>query len=175
MVQVNLDKPLINTIQIGQMVQMVQYEGLNSLCFACGHIGHRKESCAYLIREQPAQDYYKVMPNSASPSLELSEVIPSSTSEDKIYGVWMVVSRRKGKAWQMTPSLTLEKSFSGLHSYHGVVREGYDGGLVEHLSLNKGKQAAGFPSDNKRGMDLDSESMVAVHHRSSSPPSHSSE
>ena len=30
-VQVNLDKPLINTIQIGKMVQMVQYEGLNSL------------------------------------------------------------------------------------------------------------------------------------------------
>ena len=52
-VQVNLDKPLINTIQIGKMVQMVQYEGLNSLWFGCGCIGHCKESCAYLIREQP--------------------------------------------------------------------------------------------------------------------------
>ena len=95
-VQVNLDKPLINTIQFGKMAQMVQYEGLNSLCFAHGRIGHRKESCAYLIREQPAQDSHKVMPNSASPSLELSNVIPSSTFEDKTYGEWMVVSRRKG-------------------------------------------------------------------------------
>ena len=49
-VQVNLDKPLINSIQIGKMAQKVQYEGLNSLCFACGHMGHRKESCAYTIR-----------------------------------------------------------------------------------------------------------------------------
>jgi len=53
-VQVNLDKPLINSIQIGKMAQNVQYEGLNSLCFTCGRMGHRKESCTYTIREQPA-------------------------------------------------------------------------------------------------------------------------
>nr|POE48959.1 uncharacterized protein CFP56_49423 [Quercus suber] len=58
-VQVNLDKPLINTIQIGKMAQMVQYEGLNSLCFAYGRIGHRKESCVYLIREQPTRTLIK--------------------------------------------------------------------------------------------------------------------
>ena len=80
---------------------------------AHGRIGHRKESCAYLIREQPAQDSHKVMPNSASPSLESSEVIPSSTSGDKTYREWMVVSRRKGKAHQGTPSLPLEKSSNG--------------------------------------------------------------
>ncbi|KAK9996140.1 hypothetical protein SO802_020826 [Lithocarpus litseifolius] len=61
----------------------------------------------------------------------------------------------------------------GRYSHHWVVREGSDRGLVEHLPLNRDKQAAGFPPDNGRGMDLDSESMVAFRHRSSNPPSHS--
>ena len=104
---------MINTIQIGKMVQMVQYEGLNSLCFAYERIGHHKESYAYLIREKPTQDSHKVMLDSASHSLESSEVVPSSTSEDKTYEEWMVVSRRKGKAHQGTPSLPLEKSSNG--------------------------------------------------------------
>ena len=49
----------------------------------------------------------------ASPSLESSEVILSSTSKDKTYGEWMVVSRSKGKAHQGTLSLPLEKSSNG--------------------------------------------------------------
>ena len=51
--------------------------------------------------------------DNASPSLESSEVILSSTSKDKTYGEWMVVSRRKGKAHQGTLSLPLEKSSNG--------------------------------------------------------------
>lgn len=100
-VQVNLDKPLINTIQIGKMAQKVQYEGLNSLGFVCGSIGHRKESCAYMIKEQPAQDSQQSIPDSVSPSLDLTEANPystfvdktanpNSTSKDKMYGEWML-------------------------------------------------------------------------------------
>ena len=50
-IQINIDKPLINCVKIGKMTQTVQYEGLNSLCFACRHIGHRKEGCPALIRK----------------------------------------------------------------------------------------------------------------------------
>jgi len=49
-VQVNIEQPLINTVKIGKMVQLVQYEGINMLCFACGRLGHRKENCPALIR-----------------------------------------------------------------------------------------------------------------------------
>nr|POE70008.1 uncharacterized protein CFP56_78128 [Quercus suber] len=49
-VQINIDKPLINSIKIGKMVQPVQYEGIHMLCFACGCIGHRKDSCPSIVR-----------------------------------------------------------------------------------------------------------------------------
>lgn len=39
-VQVNIDKPLINSVMIGKMVQQVQYEGINMLYFSCGCLGH---------------------------------------------------------------------------------------------------------------------------------------
>ncbi|XP_075655113.1 uncharacterized protein At4g02000-like [Castanea sativa] len=49
-VQVDVGKPLIMTIIIGNIEQMVVYEGIQKLCFCCGRIGHRKEACPYVIR-----------------------------------------------------------------------------------------------------------------------------
>lgn len=44
-VQIDVGKPLITTIIIGNIEQMVVYEGIQKLCFCCGWIGHRKEAC----------------------------------------------------------------------------------------------------------------------------------
>ena len=48
-VQVDVDKPLVTAVLIGKFEQVVCYEGLQRLCFSCGRIGHRKESCPYTI------------------------------------------------------------------------------------------------------------------------------
>ena len=50
-VQVNLDKPLIRKLYLGKIEQFVQYEGINTLCFLCGRIGHKREAYPQLIRE----------------------------------------------------------------------------------------------------------------------------
>ena len=52
-VQVNLDKPLLRKIYLGKLEQYVQYKGINTLCFSCDRIGHKRESCPYHIRETP--------------------------------------------------------------------------------------------------------------------------
>ena len=44
-VQIDLDKPLISSIRVGKLVQRVLYEGISSLCFCCGKLGHKQESC----------------------------------------------------------------------------------------------------------------------------------
>ena len=51
-IQINIDKPLIKCVKVGKMTQAVQYEGINSLWFACGRIDHRNEGYLALISNQ---------------------------------------------------------------------------------------------------------------------------
>ena len=50
-IQVNLEKPLIKKVYLGKLEQSVLYEGINTLCFACGRIRHKREACPYVIKE----------------------------------------------------------------------------------------------------------------------------
>ena len=49
-VQIDVNKPLVDTILIGRFEQPVTYEGIQKLCFTCGRIGHKEEACPYMIR-----------------------------------------------------------------------------------------------------------------------------
>ena len=48
-IQIDIDKPLVNTILIGRFEQPVSYEGIQNLCFSCGRLGHRVEACPFTI------------------------------------------------------------------------------------------------------------------------------
>lgn len=40
-IQIDLEKPLINMIRIGNLRQVAIYEGISSLRFCCGRLGHK--------------------------------------------------------------------------------------------------------------------------------------
>ena len=59
-VQIDLCKPLINQILLDGLVQEIQYEGVHSLCFSCGRVGHRKDGCPHTIKA-PTMDGHEVV------------------------------------------------------------------------------------------------------------------
>lgn len=49
-VQINFDEPITKLLKVGGIDQLVYYESISSLCFACGCIGHKTESCPYKVK-----------------------------------------------------------------------------------------------------------------------------
>ena len=49
-IQVNFDDPIVKLVRVGGIDQPVQYEGIRSLCFSCGHVGHKLENYPYRTR-----------------------------------------------------------------------------------------------------------------------------
>nr|POE60007.1 hypothetical protein CFP56_03600 [Quercus suber] len=86
-VQIDLEKPLISSIRVGRLVQKVLYEGISSLCFCCGKLGHKQDSCG-LKRKEPNSE------NVAGVTLENNEA-SGEVQSDSNYGPWMVVTRKK--------------------------------------------------------------------------------
>ena len=58
-IQVNFNEPIVKLLKMGQIDQLVQYEGINSLWFACGHVGHKAKNYHYKIKA-PAKEGVKV-------------------------------------------------------------------------------------------------------------------
>ena len=61
-VQIDLEKPLINSIRVGRLVQRVLYEGISSLCFCCGRVGHKQENCSYYVKQIAKENDGQVSP-----------------------------------------------------------------------------------------------------------------
>ncbi|XP_065624743.1 uncharacterized protein LOC136065460 [Quercus suber] len=98
-VQVNLDKPLVRKLFLGKIEQCVLYEGINSLCFSCGRIGHKVDSCPYTNREQPKEQ----RTNGSDEQSEMQNTKRAEEKNDKEkaqheYGEWMVVNKRKNSS-----------------------------------------------------------------------------
>ena len=93
-VQIDVNKPLVRSIKIGRMIQPVQYEGLNSLCFACGRLGHRKEQCPSIIKK-PGSPMETPVDVSSDSSTYMEDHVSGANAEHDLYGEWMVVKRKK--------------------------------------------------------------------------------
>ena len=106
-VQVDIDRPLVNTILIGNFQQAVIYKGIWRLCFSCGWVGHCWEACSYTIKPAPAGNagqgietcglHENVQATSTSDSQAPDTETNTTTaqSEEDVFGPWMVVTRKK--------------------------------------------------------------------------------
>ena len=71
-------------------MQRVLYEGISSLCFCCGRVGHKQENCSYYVKQIPKENDGQVSPKANEANKTMEEV-----QSNPKYGPWMVVTRRK--------------------------------------------------------------------------------
>ncbi|KAL0017229.1 hypothetical protein SO802_004298 [Lithocarpus litseifolius] len=85
---VNFANPLIKIIKVGGVKQPVQYEGINSLCFSCGCVGHKMESCPYtaMATEKVEEDEAKMAD---------LPVVDRSVPSEETFGPWVLVSQKR--------------------------------------------------------------------------------
>ena len=131
-IQLDITKPLINTVLIGRFEQSVVYEGIHRLCFSCGRIGHRKEACPLTIKkpEKPAEagpigGGVEKNTNQGADQRGTHDSYESGTSsgtsndrgvdaEEDRYGPWMIVARRKpGQKKKKIQQLLLGTTLTG--------------------------------------------------------------
>ncbi|KAJ8750927.1 hypothetical protein K2173_016108 [Erythroxylum novogranatense] len=53
-VEIDLTKPLVSEVTIGPITQIVEYEGLDDICFLCGVYGHATARCQYKKKDATA-------------------------------------------------------------------------------------------------------------------------
>lgn len=89
-VQINLSKPLVRLIRIGGTEQTVRYEGLPSLCFECGRVGHTCVTCPQKILNNSSSvnetDNGPQQPNQAQ---------SEGSDKQQHLGPWVLVQKRK--------------------------------------------------------------------------------
>ena len=104
-VQVDVSKPLITSVRIGQRNQPVIYEGVSKLWFSWGRLGHRKETCQYTIKSSPSPpkdskelneaEVMGQMPTTSEARIEVQTEDQSAldrVDSNASFSPWMVVS-----------------------------------------------------------------------------------
>jgi hypothetical protein len=100
-IQIDLDQPLIPMVRIGDITQWVQYEGIFAICFHCGCVGHKTPNCPLAL---PSTLVPAHIPTTTSP------IPPRPEKEEKGFGEWMIVTRKKFASLKVKPNSNVPTS-----------------------------------------------------------------
>nr|POE50378.1 hypothetical protein CFP56_65819 [Quercus suber] len=168
-VQVDLEKPLITVVRIGKCKQAVMYEGISSLCFSCGCLGHTQGNCCYSIK--PCEDVkensrsegykgkskYQVLDEdgTSKSSFETQETtLPDLAREDVMQQehdesmdtveVDLLVNKTSREDSRIDPQESFEEGSSKKHTQSSKFRSAKSLGIKSSKTLKR--QAASFGS-----------------------------
>lgn len=127
-VEVDLNQPLMPSITVFGESQIIEYEGLHSICFVCGRYGHKGNACSEALK---------------SGSLPVPPVSSARPTPDNPYGPWMLP-----KQYRKKPTPTHRDRHVWPHSQCGMSDEALreDGLIVEGSS-----SPAAEPTDTQGG------------------------
>lgn len=96
-VEVDLNKPLVSEVLVGNTAQVIEYECLHVVCFGCGVVGHREQECPHVKVVPPEKATVDLnAPPAAEKEGEPQQNVPSPVPEPvpskQRYGTWMLVS-----------------------------------------------------------------------------------
>ena len=139
-VQVDLEKPLINFIRIGKYRQSMLYEGISTLCFSCGRLGHTQDKCCYSIKQNERNGDNGEASKVCERNEENGDVVKTqeaSQGSQSIpnYGLWMLVTRKRNLVHNGRGSSQV-KSMVGLKGQKGKFRQQVvDGDVTQKSSF----------------------------------------
>lgn len=120
-VEIDMNKPLVSEIWVDNAVQSVEYEGLHVVCFKCGVLGHREQTCPDSMQAETGVQ--STTPNEEQPPLHSAMDIPNTNGTAAVgtgslahtqppthtplaqtkprYGTWMLVTRKNHQATEV--------------------------------------------------------------------------
>lgn len=93
-IDLDLTKPLCSSISLGNVCQFVEDERLQLICFQCGKLGYRKDSCP--MSTAVAFDTNKVTSSLTHVTLDMPLETPLQPTEES-FGPWMLVQHKMHK------------------------------------------------------------------------------
>ncbi|XP_019153453.1 PREDICTED: uncharacterized protein LOC109149917 [Ipomoea nil] len=97
-VEIDLSKPLVSMVWVLDRIQKVEFEGLHTICFTCGEVGHVSTHCK--LNRPLEENVPETNPTSEMNVDDLAQgdegETPMATPIEK-YGPWMIVSYKGNK------------------------------------------------------------------------------
>lgn len=95
-VRIDLTKPLVSKLKLDGLTQLVEYEGLPTICYNCGCYGHLEEACPPRNRQTPPTTGPMANDHRSSTATVVT-ANDAAAREERAFGEWMKVKPRNGR------------------------------------------------------------------------------